>query len=78
MKLESAGSLEALGHAIEKLRAEDPAETNPFPVWQRLQYVRDMQSGRGRLSPLDNARYPSVHPVGVRALLERHRGPLDS
>lgn len=55
--------------AIEKLRAEDPAEANPFPMWQRLQYARDMQGGRGRLFPLDNERYSSVHPVGVRAFL---------
>jgi hypothetical protein len=71
VKLESAGSLEVLGQTIEKLRAEDPAEANPFPIWQRLQYARDLQSGRGRLSPLDNARYPSVYPVDIRACLFR-------
>jgi uncharacterized protein YbjT (DUF2867 family) len=71
VKLESMGSLDTLGAVIENLRAEDPAETNPFPRWQRLQYTRDMQSGRGQLSPLDNARYPSVHPVDIRGLLAR-------
>ena len=71
VKLQSAGSLEVLDRTIERLRAEDPAETNPFPMWQRLQYARDMQSGRGRLSPLDNARYPSVQPVDLRTLLGR-------
>jgi len=69
--LESAGSLEALSQLIDKLRAEDPAETNTFPMWQRLQYSRDMQSGRGRFAANDNARYPSVHPLDMRTFLSR-------
>jgi uncharacterized protein YbjT (DUF2867 family) len=71
VKLESAGSLEVLDKMIEKLRAENPAETDPFPIWQRMQYARDMQSGRGKLSPIDNARYPAVHPLDVRTYLSR-------
>ena len=71
VKLEPLGSLELLGQTIDKLRAEDPAETNPFPLWQRLQYARDVQSGRGQLSPLDNGRYPSVRPVSIRECLSR-------
>ena len=71
VKAESAGSLQALDQLIDKLRADDPAETNPFPMWQRLQYTRDMQSGRGRLSPIDNARYPGVHPLDMRTFLSR-------
>lgn len=72
--LQSAGTAAALDERIEKLRAEDPAETNPFPMWQRLQYARDLQSGRGRLEPLDNARYPSVQPVDLRTLVTRAFG----
>jgi hypothetical protein len=71
VKLESAGSLEQLTKMIETMRAKDPAETNPFPTWQRMQYVRDMQSGRGRLSPIDNGRYPDVHPLDIRTFLSR-------
>lgn len=71
VKLESAGSIEALTQLIEKMRAADPADDNPFPMWQRLQYVRDMQGGRGRMMSLDNARYPSVHPIDMRTFLSR-------
>ena len=43
---------------IAKLAAPQPHET--FPPWQGMQYMRDMFSGRARLAPLDNARYPSL------------------
>ena len=68
-KIERAGSLDDLGHLIAELRAADEAPANVFPVWQQLQYMRDMASGLGRLAPLDNARYPSIHPKTVRELL---------
>ena len=70
--IQSAGSLADLERAIAHLRAADEAPLNTFPVWQQLQYVRDMASGKGRLAPLDNARYPTIRPKTVRELL---RGP---
>jgi uncharacterized protein YbjT (DUF2867 family) len=72
VKIENAGSLGDLERTIGKLRSADEAPTNVFPVWQQLQYVRDMASGRGKLSPLDNARYPSVRPQSVRDFLRAH------
>jgi hypothetical protein len=30
-----------------------------------------MASGRGRLDPRDNARYPDIHPLTVRAFLSQ-------
>jgi uncharacterized protein YbjT (DUF2867 family) len=68
--IESAGSLDDLERTIGKMRAADEAPNNPFPVWQQLQYARDGASGLGKLSPLDNARYPSIHPVKVREFLK--------
>lgn len=67
--LERAGSLEDLDALIAKLRAADDAPANSFPVWQQLQYARDMASGRGKLAPLDNDRYPSIRPMKVSELL---------
>jgi uncharacterized protein YbjT (DUF2867 family) len=69
VKIEPAGSLGDLDRAIAGLRAADEAPNNPFPVWQQLQYARDMASGRGKLSPIDNARYPSVRPQGISEFL---------
>jgi uncharacterized protein YbjT (DUF2867 family) len=67
--IEHAGSLGDLDRIVDRLRAADEAPNNPFPVWQQLQYARDMASGRGKLSPLDNDRYPSIRPTPVRAYL---------
>jgi uncharacterized protein YbjT (DUF2867 family) len=72
VKIEPAGSLGDLDRAIAGLRAADEAPNHPFPVWQQLQYARDMASGRGKLSPIDNARYPSVRPQGVAEFLRAH------
>ncbi len=69
--LERAGSIEDLSNAIAKMRAMDEAPMNPFPVWQQMQYARDMASGRGKLAPIDNARYPSIVPRTVRELLQK-------
>jgi nucleoside-diphosphate-sugar epimerase len=67
----AAGSIDDLDRAIAGMRARDPAETEVFPVWQAMQYIRDMASGRGALAPLDNARYPEITPTTVRELLRR-------
>lgn len=67
--VEEAGTLGDLDALIAKLMTADPAPTNPFPVWQQLQYVRDMASGLGRLDPLDNARYPDITPRSIRDVL---------
>jgi uncharacterized protein YbjT (DUF2867 family) len=72
VKVEQAGTLDDLERTIAKLRAADEAPANTFPVWQQLQYMRDMASGRGKLAPLDNDRYPSVRPQSVREFLRSH------
>lgn len=52
-----AGSLARLGLVIRVVRAVTPRSDAVFPVWQGLQYLRDMSSGLGKLRPLDNDRY---------------------
>jgi uncharacterized protein YbjT (DUF2867 family) len=52
-----AGGLGRLSTLIRIARALSPHTDAPFPAWQGMQYVRDMSSGRGKLSPLDNDRY---------------------
>ncbi len=70
-RVEVAGTVADLEQAIDRMRQADPAPTNPFPVWQQMQYTRDMASGDGVLTPLDNARYPQIHPKTIRQLLSR-------
>ncbi|WP_025318658.1 aromatic alcohol reductase [Granulibacter bethesdensis] len=64
-----AGGLGRLSKLIRVARALSPRTDAPFPAWQGMQYVRDMSSGRGKLSPLDNDRYGKTDWTRVEAIL---------
>ena len=59
-KLFRAGGIRRLGLIINIARTLSPKTDAPFPAWQGMQYLRDMSSGRGKLSPLDNGRYGKI------------------
>ena len=61
-----AGNLTMLGLMIAAGKRLAPAPTAVFPPWQGMQYTRDMFSGRGKLAPLDSARYPGIAWTRVR------------
>lgn len=74
-----AGSIDELGLAIERVRAAAPeSETEEFPRWQQMQYIRNMASGKAKLEPVDNGRFGDVQWTTVRDLvtgmLARQRG----
>ena len=56
-RLLRAGSIGRLSAVIAIARALTPNTDAPFPVWQGMQYLRDMSTGRGKLHDLDNRRY---------------------
>ncbi|WP_313540597.1 NmrA family NAD(P)-binding protein [Sphingomonas sp.] len=60
-KLLRAGGIGRLSAIIAVVRALTPDTDAPFPVWQGMQYLRDMSTGRGKLHDLDNARYGKRH-----------------
>jgi uncharacterized protein YbjT (DUF2867 family) len=64
-----AGGLGRLSTLIRVARALSPQTDAPFPAWQGMQYVRDMSSGRGKLFPLDNARYGKTDWTRAEAVL---------
>jgi nucleoside-diphosphate-sugar epimerase len=69
-ELVRSGSLDELAALIHHLRAADPeGENQVFPKWQGLQYMHNMFSGRAKLGPLDNDRYPGLTWTRVRDLL---------
>lgn len=68
-KLLHAGGIGRLGTVIAVARAVSPKTDAPFPAWQGMQYMRDMSSGRGKLSPLDNARYGKTDWTHAEAVL---------
>ena len=71
-----AGGIGALGIMIRAAKLVAPQRDATFPAWQGMQYMRDMFSGRGKLHPLDNDRYPELRWTSVREHLAR--GPLSA
>jgi len=72
----SIGVLEVL-IGLTKIVAPQPRAT--FPPWQGMQYMRDMFSGRGKLQPLDNDRYPGLRWTSVGEQLRRiSSGPISA
>ncbi|GJD95281.1 NmrA family NAD(P)-binding protein [Methylobacterium iners] len=65
------GGLGSLDMMISAARLLAPGGGQVFPAWQGMQYLRDMFSGRGKLDPLDNGRYPGLRWTGVREVLAR-------
>ncbi|WP_428483738.1 NmrA family NAD(P)-binding protein [Rhodopila sp.] len=63
------GSIGSLGMLIRLARVVAPQPRAAFPPWQGMQYMRDMFSGRGKLHPLDNDRYPGLRWTSVHAQL---------
>ncbi|MCF2502650.1 NmrA family NAD(P)-binding protein [Dyadobacter sp. CY107] len=64
-----AGSLEFLALMIKITRALSPKNDEVFPPWQGMQYLHNMLSGKPKLSPLDNNRYPEIRWTLVREVL---------
>lgn len=67
------GSIGSLGAMIRIAKLVAPGADAAFPPWQGMQYMRDMFSGRGKLNPLDNARYPEIRWTSFRELLAARR-----
>ena len=64
-----AGSIGVLGMLIKAVRAVAPQEKELYPLWQGMQYMRNMFDGRSKLEPLDNDRYPGIRWTTVRDVL---------
>ncbi len=66
-----AGTLGTLTAMIKVMRLVMPANDDPFPPWQGMQYTHNMFSGRGVLSPLDNDRYPGIRWMQIAEVLSQ-------
>ncbi|MEJ7687676.1 MAG: NmrA family NAD(P)-binding protein [Luteimonas sp.] len=60
-----AGGIVSLGLLIRVAKLVAPQPRAAFPPWQGMRYMRDMFSGRGKLDPLDNDRYPDIRWTSV-------------
>jgi uncharacterized protein YbjT (DUF2867 family) len=66
LRLGGIGSLGVLIH-LTKLIAPQPHAA--FPLWQGMQYMRDMFSGHAKLKPLENDRYADIRWTTFRSLM---------
>ena len=66
------GGLGLFGLLITFVRTLTPKTSEPFPAWQGMQYMRDMMSGRGKLSPLDSNRYGKTDWTTTTDFLAEH------
>lgn len=71
--VKSLGSFDDMDREIAKRFATEPTNVG---AWLPLMYWRAMLTGRGKLGPLMNDRYPDVHPIGVREYVSRTAGDL--
>ncbi len=68
-RLLRAGSLKRLAALIKFTRAVFFMSSALYPPWQGMQYMHNMFSGRVKLAPLDNGRYPGMRWTKVRDVL---------
>jgi len=68
-----AGGIGLLSMVIRVARLVNPERDAVFPVWQGMQYLRDMSSGRGKLQALDNDRYGIRQWTSAREVLHPAR-----
>jgi nucleoside-diphosphate-sugar epimerase len=70
-RLLRVGGLGVLKMMIGVTRTLFPQKNEVFPAWQGMQYLHNMLSGRSKLAPLDNSRYPEMRWTSVREVLAR-------
>ena len=68
-KLFRAGDLRRYETLIKITRTVFPQSKAVYPPWQGMQYLHNMFSGRAKLEPLDNDRYPGMRWTTVRDVL---------
>jgi uncharacterized protein YbjT (DUF2867 family) len=65
------GSIGLLSLMISVAKIAAPQPGAAFPPWQGMQYMRDQFSGRAKLTPLDNDRYPGLRWMSVAQQLAK-------
>jgi hypothetical protein len=75
-RLMRAGSLNRLHTIATITRTMFPKKNDVFPPWQGMQYLHDMFTGKPKLTPLDNDRYPGIQWTTVSEILSKRETSL--
>lgn len=68
-KILRPGGIGLLSFIIKTMRFVAPANNELYPVWQGMQYMRDMMEGRIIFQKYDNDRYPNITWTTAKAFL---------
>lgn len=71
------GSLKFLDLLIKILKTIMPQKRKLYPIWQGMQYFRNMFDGSGKLENLENERYPEIKWKKVKDILEEKFKKID-
>jgi nucleoside-diphosphate-sugar epimerase len=64
-----AGGIGLINVIIKTMKFFSPAEKDLYPIWQGMQYMRDMMEGRVLIKTYDNTRYEGMNWTSVKELL---------
>ena len=64
-----AGGIGLINFIIKTMKFFSPAEKDLYPIWQGMQYMRDMMEGRVKINTYDNNRYEGMNWTSVKELL---------
>ena len=67
-----AGGIGLINFITKIMKTFSPAQKDLYPIWQGMQYMRDMMEGRVKIDSYDNNRYSDIHWTSVKELLLLH------
>jgi uncharacterized protein YbjT (DUF2867 family) len=73
-----AGGIGMINIIIKTMKFFNPAEKDLYPIWQGMQYMRDIMEGRVKIDSYDNNRYEDMNWTSVKELLLVHEATKDN
>lgn len=73
-----AGGIGFINLIIKTMKTFSPAKKDLYPIWQGMQYMRDMMEGRAKIDSYDNNRYEGMNWTSVKDLLLLHEATKDT
>lgn len=64
-----AGGIGLINIIIKAMKFFSPSKNDLYPIWQGMQYMRDMMEGRVKINSYDNNRYDGMTWTSVRELV---------
>ncbi len=66
------GGIGLINGIINTMKFFNPSKKDLYPIWQGMQYMRDMMEGRVKINSYNNNRYENMNWTSIRELLLIH------